>query len=109
MGFQPVDAGTVGMNPEEALIHPLLQVDADRAQVPYDLIRRLLEGEVDAWLSAATGGVNEVCRDRSLTSSGSPGNQDAGSAVDPFPTQHLVQGRDPGGHPFHARRVPESD
>ena len=79
---------------------PRLQVEADRAHVADDLALRLLEGEVEAALAAAAGGVGEVAGEAGLAGARRARDEDAAAAVEPRAAEHGVEPGDAGGDPL---------
>src|SRR5262245_4905351 len=64
--LQSVEACAGCMEPQQPLLDPRLELQADRAHVAHDLRRRLLEREIEAPLAALARGIGEVRRDAAL-------------------------------------------
>ena len=60
MRLEPVARRPVGMELQQSGRHPRLEVDADGAHVPEELLRRLLEEEAQAALAPAARRVEKV-------------------------------------------------
>ena len=84
---------------------PGRQVQADGAHVADELALRLLEGEVQAALAAAAGGVGEVGGQARLAGARRSGDEHAAAAVDPRAAEHGVEPGDAGGDPLVGRLV----
>src|ERR1051326_2168913 len=95
------------LQPQQALLEPRAEIDPDGLHVSHQLLRRFLEGEVQAALAPGAGGVGEVRRDAGLAGAGSARNQDRAAAVIAFAAEHLVQPRDAARDALAARRVVE--
>src|SRR4051812_4643574 len=76
----------------------LLQIEADRPDVPHDLPRRLLECEIQTAFSASTGGIGEVRAKNSLARSGCAGQQNARAFVIAPGSQHIIEPLNAGGY-----------
>src|SRR3989339_1172931 len=98
--LQAVEGGTGGMEFEYSLFDPGLQVKPDGAHVADDLVLGFLQGQVEATLAPAAGGVGEVSRQGGLAAAGSAGDQDAAAPVIPLAAQHAIQAEDAGGDAF---------
>ena len=100
VSLQPVQRGPGGLEAQQSLPHPGLEVGADRAHVADDLGPRLLEGEVDAALAAPAGRVDETGRESGLAAARATGDQQAAAAVIALAAEHLVEGADPRRDPL---------
>ena len=103
--LQAVGGGAGGVEAQQALLQPGRQVEADGAHVADHLAFRLLEGEVQAALAAAAGGVGEVRRQAGLAGARRAGDEHAAAAVDPRAAEHGVEPGDAGGDPLVGRLV----
>ena len=70
MGLEPVARRPVGVELQQSGRHPRLEVDADGAHVPEELLRRLLEEKAQAALAAAARRVEKVRRQARLPGAG---------------------------------------
>jgi len=92
VGLQPAERRAGGMDMQQPLFHPGSQIQAERAHVAQQLVRRLLKRHEQTWFAAAAGGGRKVGRDRGLTGAGHAGDQDGAAAVI-APGEHRIQPR----------------
>ena len=103
--FQAVHGATRRLEPQQAALHPGLQVQADGAHVAHDLARRLLEGVVETALPPPAGAVGEVSGHAGLARAGGAGDQDAGAPIVSLSAHHGVQAWDAAGDALRGDRV----
>ena len=101
VGLEAVRDRPVGVELQQALVHPALQVDARRAHVADHLLRRFLEQEVQAFLAARAGRVDEMRRERGLAGAGGAREEHGAGAVEALAAEHLVE----RGRPVETRSV----
>ena len=106
--FETEEAGPEAAELQQADVHPLPQIDADRRHVPYDLRLGLLEGEVHCPVAAPTGGVAELRRQRRLSRAGPAADKDRAPFVEAAVTEHGVKAGHAGGHPLLRHVVPKA-
>src|SRR4051794_3574023 len=100
MHLQAVHGGARRLELQHPFVHPVLQIDANRAHVAHDLALRLFEGEVDAALTRATGSIDEGGGETRLPRAGPAGEENAAPPEVPLPAQHRVELLDTAGDPI---------
>ena len=63
--LEPVQRRAGGVDPQQALLHPAVEIQADRSHVAHVLRRRLLELKAERALAATAGRIDEVRRQAS--------------------------------------------
>src|SRR5687768_6751073 len=95
------------MQPERALLDVRLEVDADALHVARQLLRRLLEGEVEAALATPRRLLCKVRRQAGLAGAGGTAHQNRGAAVVALAVEHIVERWDAARQALVADRVVE--
>ena len=98
MGLEPVPRRPVGVELQQSGGHPRLEVDADGAHVPEELLRRLLEEKAQAAFAPAARRVEKVGGQARLPGAGGAGDEDRAAAVVPLAAEHPVEMRDARRH-----------
>src|SRR5262249_28944247 len=79
------------MHQERSILDPPRQVDSDRSHVANQLLRRLLEREVQAPLAAGARRVSEMGGETRLACSCRAAHQHAAAAIIAVATEHRVE------------------
>ena len=85
------------MKLQQALAGPSLKVQADGAHVANHLVGRFLKRKVKGALTAAAGGINEVCGQTGLAGARCARHQNGAAAIKALAAQHLVEAGNAGG------------
>ena len=103
---RPYTAGRADSSRNRPCSSPAAQIHADRVHVARELLRRLLEREEQAALSALAGRLDEAGGHAGLAGPRRPRDED-GAAAEIAASQHGIQPRHAGGHALRGRRVLE--
>ena len=100
MCLEPITRGPVGMKLQQAGGHPGLEIDADRPHVPKKLLGRLFKEEAEAPFAPTARRIEKVGGQTRLPGPRGTGNENRAAAIVALATEHLVESRNPGRHPF---------
>src|ERR1700674_1417814 len=81
---------------QEALLDPLIEIDAESSDVSENLAARFLEANEQASLPSTTRGLGKVSRQGGLAAPCRAAYQNSASSIVALPLQHLVQIGDAG-------------
>ncbi len=109
MHLQPGPRGARGAEAEQPGSRRRPQVEADGGHVAHDLPLRLLEGEVEAALAAATRGLGHARGEAGLAGPRRARDQGAAAAVEPLAAEHGVEARHAGGDPLAGDPVVQAE
>ena len=105
MELQPVQRRPRRVDLQQPLLHPAIEIEADRPHVADVLRRRLLELKADGALAAAAGGIEEAGGEGRLRRSGAARQQHAARPEIALAAEHVVKPVDPGRDPLGGRVV----
>ena len=108
MRFEPVKTGAGGMELQQILLDPRVEVQPHRAHITNELSRGFLEGEVQAALLAAASRIREVGSQTGFPGSRRAREQNCAAAVEAFAAEHCIEAGNTGRNSFLAHRVIQS-
>jgi hypothetical protein len=98
--FQTESAGTDRLNMHPAIFYFRINIDSHGAHIALDLVGGFLEGEIEAFATAAAGTQGKTHGKGALSGSCATRNQYRAATILPFAAKHLVQAIHAGGDLF---------